>query len=418
MRKVILCGMLGNGLEWYDYALYAHMVPVFSKLFFPAGNEGANLLATFAIFAVGFIARPAGGILFGVLGDRFGRRTSLAISIVMMAIPTGCIGLLPTYAQAGLVAPLLLVLIRILQGLSLGGAYSGSMTFVVEHAPPDKRGAVGSAVMASLVIGFLLGSLVTMLIKFSTTTIQFEAWGWRLPFLLGIIIGFVGYYVRHACDESPVYVEATAGGHLSKTPVRDVMTHHPVEMLRAIGIYLSVTIPFYVVSAYMLTYTEHTLLRSKDQALMLNTLNMSLMLLGIIPSGWLSDRIGRKKLLMIVAACFAALSYPLFRLMTPVAPLVQLALAQGAFAFLEGLYIAPVAAVLVELFPTRVRYTGVALSYNISAAAFGGTAPMVCEWLLQKTGGNAAIAGYIMLGAMLTLVAFYGYRDKWKEVLA
>src|SRR5271156_162895 len=192
MRKIIIAAMLGNGLEWYDYALYAYTTLIFSKLFFPAGNDTAHLLATFGIFAVGFVARPFGGILFGHIGDRFGRRAALVLSIFMMAIPTGCIGLLPTYAQIGIMAPALLTLIRVLQGLSLGGAFSGSMTFLVEHAPARRRGLVGSTSIVSLVTGFLLGSVIAALVKAPLSDAQYESWGWRIPFLLGIIIGFTG----------------------------------------------------------------------------------------------------------------------------------------------------------------------------------------------------------------------------------
>src|SRR6185369_16449120 len=190
MKKVIIAGMIGNGLEWYDYALYAYMTLIISKLFFPVGDESVHLLATLGIFAVGFIARPFGGILFGIIGDKFCRRVSLVAAIFMMAIPTGCIGLLPTYAQIGIWAPILLTLIRVLQGLSLGGAFCGSMTFLVEHAPANKRGLIGSTSIMSLCIGFLLGSLVSILVKAPLSDAQFESWGWRIPFLLGIAIGF------------------------------------------------------------------------------------------------------------------------------------------------------------------------------------------------------------------------------------
>lgn len=208
MRKVLLAGMIGNGLEWYDYALYAYMVTLISKLFFPAGNEAVHLLATLGIFAVGFIARPFGGILFGMVGDKFGRRTALVAAIFLMAFPTGCIGLLPTYEQVGILAPLLLVLLRVMQGLSLGGAFSGTVIFLVEHSPPARRGLVGSTSLASLAVGFLLGSLVVMLMQVSLSEAQFESWGWRIPFLLGVPIGFIGLYIRNHTEESPVYEEA------------------------------------------------------------------------------------------------------------------------------------------------------------------------------------------------------------------
>ncbi|NBX02516.1 MAG: MFS transporter, partial [Alphaproteobacteria bacterium] len=190
MKKVVIAGMIGNGLEWYDYALYAYMTLIISKLFFPVGNDAAHLLATLGIFAVGFVARPFGAVMFGIIGDKLGRRTALMLSIFMMAIPTGCIGLLPTYEMIGIWAPILLTFCRVLQGLSLGGAFSGCITFLVEHAPATKRGLIGSTSVASLVIGFLLGSIVASLVKLPLTDLQYESWGWRIPFLIGIPIAF------------------------------------------------------------------------------------------------------------------------------------------------------------------------------------------------------------------------------------
>ncbi len=184
MRKVVISGMIGNGLEWYDYALYGHMAAIISKLFFPSDDPFTSLIATFGVFAAGFAMRPIGAILFGYVGDRYGRKTSLAFSILLMAIPTAAIGLLPTYAQIGIWAPILLTVIRLLQGLSLGGEFSGSITFMVEHAPPDKRGIIGSAAVVSLVAGMLLGSLMATIFAKALSPEDFESWGWRVPFLL------------------------------------------------------------------------------------------------------------------------------------------------------------------------------------------------------------------------------------------
>ena len=415
-KKNIIAAMLSNGLEWYDYALYAYTTLIFSKLFFPAGNASAHLLATLGIFAVGFIARPFGGILFGVIGDKMGRRTALVLSVFLMAIPTGCIGLLPTYAQIGIMAPLLLTLIRILQGLSLGGAFSGSMTFLVEHAPPRRRGVIGSLSLTSLVIGFLLGSVIAMLVKAPLSDAQYESWGWRIPFLLGIAIGFIGLYIREHCEESPAYEAAKQTGGLSASPVREALTHELHHMAQAIGIYLTVTMPFYLLSAYFITFTELTLKRSKEEALILNSINMLIVLVMVVISGWLSDRVGRKKVLVAGALLFFCLSTPLLGLMLR-GDLLSIALAQAAFALLVGIYTAPVPALLVEMFPTRLRYTGMALSYNITAALFGGTAPMACQWLIDHTGNNYSIAWYVMSCAVLSLIALYFYRDRHLEAL-
>ena len=417
MRKIIIAGMISNGLEWYDFALYAFTSLIISKQFFlPAGDASAHLLATFGIFAVGFVARPFGGVFFGIIGDRFGRRTALVLSIFMMAIPTGCIGLLPTYAQIGVFAPWLLIFLRIMQGLSLGGAFSGSMTFLIEHAPPRSRGFVGSSLVSSLVIGFLLGSLVGWMFTLILTPEQYESFGWRIPFLLGIPIGFIGLYIRNHCEESPTYEAAKKDGILSKTPVKDVIAHELKHVAQAIGIYISVTMPFYLLSAYFITFTEHTLGRSREEAMLINSMNMFILLVCAPVSAWLSDRIGRRKVLAVLALLLLGAVYPLFGLMMQpgFAPVLM---AQGLFAVIVGFYIGPVPALLVEIFPTRVRYTAMSLSYNICAACFGGTAPMVCEWLIRTTGSNFSIAWYVMICAMTSLVTLFFYKDRHEEVL-
>jgi MHS family proline/betaine transporter-like MFS transporter len=416
MKKVIFSGMIGNGLEWYDYALYAYMVTTISKLFFPAGDDALNLLATLGIFAVGFIARPFGGVLFGIIGDKFGRRTALVASFLLMAFATGCIGFLAPYEQIGILAPLLLIVLRMLQGLSLGGAFSGTVIFLVEHAPPNKRGLISSVSLVSLVIGVLLGSLVVMLMQVSLSDAQFESWGWRVPFLLGVPFGFVGLYIRNHVEESPIYEEAKQNDALSKTPVREVLAHEWKHVLQTIGIYISVVMPFYLVTAYFITFTENMLGRSRTESLLLNVMVM-LNLLVLSPlSAALSDRIGRRKLLMYAAAAFLLLSYPLFSLLL-MKDLNSIILGHIFFAVLVSVYTAPVMAVLVEIFPTRVRYTGMALSYNVSAAVFGGTAPLVAQWLINQTGDVHSIAYYVMVCAVISLIALFFYRDRYKEPL-
>jgi len=417
MRKIIISGMISNGLEWYDYALYAFTALTISKQFFlPAGNASEHLLATFAIFAVGFIARPFGGIFFGIIGDKMGRRTALVLSIFMMAVPTGCIGLLPTYSQIGMLAPCLLIMLRVLQGLSLGGAFSGSMTFLVEHAPPLRRGLVGSASVASLVIGFLLGSLVAWTFTLILSPEQYENYGWRIPFLLGIPIGFIGLYIRKHCEESPTYEAAKRDGTLSKSPVKDVLRDERIHIAQAVGIYISVTMPFYLLSAYFITFSEHTLGRSKEEALLLNSINMVILLILAPISAWLSDRFGRRRVLSLAAAAFLLFSYPIFTLLLqPI--FCSIMIAQALFAIIVAAYIGPVPALLVEIFPTRVRYTGMSLSYNICAALFGGTAPMVCEWLMSKTGNSYSIVYYVMTCAAISLVSLYFYKDRHEQPL-
>jgi MHS family proline/betaine transporter-like MFS transporter len=416
MKKVIVSGMIGNGLEWYDYALYAQMSFILSELFFPGTNEQAKLLATFGVFAVGFVFRPVGAILFGYIGDRYGRRISLVIAILMMAIPTGCIGLLPTYSQIGIFAPILLTLIRIFQGMSLGGEFSGSITYIVEHAPPEHRALAGSASFVSLIIGFLMGSFVALVFVNSLSPEDFRTWGWRVPFLLGIVIGLVGLYMRSKCDESPAYEEAKREGHLSDKPVRTALFKHHTKMLQAFALYITVAMPFYLVSVYLLSFTAKKLGFSVGQALTINTFTMIAMLIFVIIAAKISDKIGRKPILVSSAIVMLLTIIPLFLLMGTKVYLNVL-IAQIILGAVVGWYVASIPAVLVEIFPTSIRYTGMALSYNLAAAIFGGTAPMVCEWLLGKTNTSLSIAFYVIVCNIISLSGLYFYKDRYKEPL-
>ncbi len=416
LSKVIISSMVGNGLEWYDYALYAQMSFILSELFFPGENESTRLLATFGVFAIGFFCRPLGAVLFGIIGDRYGRRTAMVIAILMMAIPTGCIGLLPTYAEIGLLAPILLTIIRMLQGLSLGGEFSGSIIYIVEHSPPQHRGLAGSASIISLIIGFLMGSFVALLFVKILSPEDFRSWGWRVPFLLGIAVGFIGLYIRSSCDESPAYAEAKREGHLSDKPVRTALLKHWREMLQAFALYVSVTMPFYLSSVYLLSFTEKKLGLSVGESLTINTSLMVSMLVVGTAAALLSDRVGRKPLLIGGALIMLVAIVPLF-LWMEARTFTDILLAQIILGAIVGVYVLPIPAVLAELFPTSIRYTGMALSYNAAAALFGGTAPMVCEWLFSRTGNALSIAAYVMLCNLISLIAIYYYRERYKKAL-
>jgi MHS family proline/betaine transporter-like MFS transporter len=378
-------------------------------------DASTALILTYLTFAVGFISRPLGAILFGRLGDKYGRKKALVTSMILMAIPTGCIGLLPSYEMIGVAAPILLLVIRILQGLSLGGAYSGSISYVVEHAPADKRSTLGSSIKISLVIGFLFGSMVSTLVSSLLTEEQFYSWGWRLPFFIGVGIGFVGYYIRHHGEESPVYEEAKKNGTLSTSPVRDTFFKYPQKMLRALMVYLFVTVPFYVIAIYMIAYSNKHLGMSESDALLINTIAMASMLVLIYPAAWLGDRIGRRPVLMGAIIAMLVVVYPAFTIMQS-GIFINVLIAQCALAMIIGWYLGTIPATLVELFPTSVRYTGMSLAYNICAIV-GGFSPSLAEYLIRSTGNNMSIMWLLVGSGALSFVALYGYKDRWREPL-
>ncbi len=417
MRKIVTSGMIGNGLEWYDYALYGQVAWLLSSLFFPSDDAVVQMLAVYGVFAAGFVVRPAGAVFFGWLGDRYGRRVSMVAAILMMAIPTGMIGLLPTYAEIGIAAPILLTIIRLLQGMSLGGEFSGSIAYIVEHAPPRRRGLAGAAPLVSMMLGFLLGLAVVKSMIALMGQEAFEAWGWRLPFLFGIVIGLVGFYIRSHCSESPVYEKAKLDGAISSRPVRQAFAAHRWQMVQGFAIYITVTMPFYLTTVYFIGLSKTHLGLPADQALMFSVYNMLALLVAMPFSAWLSDYIGRKKIMVASAIVMMLSVYPLFSLMVVGAPPVTIALVQLVFSLMLGIYVGPVAAVLVELFPTSVRFSGMAITYNLCAALFGGTSPMVCEWLIGTFGDARAIAYYVIAGCLASLVAFAFYHDRYQESL-
>ena len=416
MKRIIISSMIGNGFEWYDFAIYGQMAFLLGKLFFPSESLFAQSLATFAAFAVAFLFRPVGAILFGWIGDRYGRKNALLAAIIMMAIPTGLIGLLPTHAQIGILAPILLVLIRIFQGISLGGEFGGAITYIVEHSPGHQRGLLGSTSIFSLIIGFLMGTFVVIAIRASMSVEAFEAWGWRIPFLLGILIGGAGFLIRNKCKESPTYVLAKAEGRLVDNPLKKAVTAHRYDMLRAFWAYASVTMPFYLVAIYFINYTRQHLHFEVVDALWLNTASMLAMFLGAYLGAKTSDVVGRKRVMMPTLVLMAIAGIFSFSIMEPL-NWTNALIAQCTLGLVVGMYLGPVPAFLVEVFPTCVRYTGMSLAFNGATVVFGGTAPMICLTLLAYTSNPMSIAAYLCLCNLISFLALVGYEDKWQKAL-
>lgn len=426
MRRVLIAGMIGNGLEWYDFALYGYFAPILGELFFPGSDSATQLIQTYGIFAAGFFMRPVGAVFFGSIGDKFGRKFALTLSLIMMAIPTACIGLLPTYSAIGIWAPILLMLARMMQGLALAGQFTGSITFIVEHAPRDKRGVAGGSTVLSLCAGMLMGSAAATFMAEILSPEAFKQWGWRIPFLFGILIAVAGYYIRSHTHESTHYEKAKEEGKLSEAPARETFKNHKMDVLRGIGIYLCVTVPFYTLTVFLNGFLVKVLGHPQKDALLMGTCSMILLMLLVVPTAALSDKIGRKRLLMATSVVYFLAAYPIFCLMTQpgFAPAFEAVL---LFTLVIGFYIGAAPTVFVELFPTSVRYTGMSLSYNLCAALFGGTAPGICTWLVKVANQhpeldayiqkNTVVAFYIMLSAALSFIAFLGYHDRYKEEL-
>lgn len=412
LKKVVVAGMIGNGLEWYDYALYGHFAVLISQLYFPSDDKFISLIATFGVYAAGFIMRPLGAVLFGIIGDKVGRRSSLAISILLMAIPTGCIAFLPTYAEIGIAAPILLTIIRLLQGAALGGEFTGSITYIVEHADKERRGIAGSTSLISMMIGMLLGSAAAMLCSNLLPKEEFEDWGWRIPFLIGLFIGFIGIYIRSYLHESPMYEEAKKKKEIAKKPISMLFKSYKQNMMVGIGLYIAVTIPFYMLTVFMNTYMSKILSYEYSQTMIINTITMTVILFILPISALVSDQIGRKPVMLYSLVGMLVLAYPIFWLITQNDFMYALA-GQVIFAIVLGIYIAPIPAILVEIFPTKVRYSGMALTSNI-AAVFGGLCPIISTKLIQSSGNNMVLAYFIIAACLVSLVTMLRYKETYK----
>ena len=410
MRKIIISGMIGNALEWYDYALYAQFYYIIMTKFLPE-SEIADILVG-AIFFAGFIVRPLGGVFFGHIGDRFGRRISLAIGIFTMAVPTAGIGFLPSYEHIGLAAPIILTIIRLIQGFALGGEFSGCIAYIVEHSPPEKRGLAGSASFVSMCLGMLLGVGVANLFKFMLSEEDLVSWGWRIPFIAGLFIGLVGLYIRMHLSESPIYKAAKAKGFLSRTPLKDTILVYWRELLMAIAVYINVTAPFYTTTVYIKLYMDK-LGYGQHQSSMITSIILITMTAVFPISAYISDKIGRKPVIVGASVALILTIYPIFLALCSMDYTLAI-LSQILFSAILGIYMGPVPTILVELFPTRVRFTGVAVSYNLSAAIFGGTVPMIGTALYQFTGNELALSYYLTALAMICLATLYFYKETYK----
>ncbi|SFW86705.1 MFS transporter [Amycolatopsis australiensis] len=402
-RRSIVAAGTGNALEFYDFAIFASLTPVISKLFFPPGDPIAAVLSTFALFGVGFVMRPVGAIVFGRLADRRGRKVPLAIAVLIMGLTTVLIGVMPTYPAAGITAPLLLCVARLLQGLSVGGEFGTSASFLVEHAPRDRRGRYGAFAFFSSTLGSVLGTVVVLLLTVSMPPATLEAWGWRVPFLLGFPLLAIGLYLRYRIAESPEFEELKADGARAKSPLRALFKDHWPGFLTVIGICVGFNIASSTVQAFVLTYIRSVVGLPAAQALGTVVIATTVGIFLVLAFGYLSDRYSRKAIL--VFAC-------VLTVLLPVPALLVIGLKGFGAALLGQLILwIPVAAfggaipvLFAELFPTRVRVSGFGIAYGFGSALFAGTAPFVATLLIELSGNKVSPAWYAMAGGAVTLV--------------
>lgn len=415
-RRVIWGSFIGNFVEWFDYAVYGYLASTIAAAFFPESDKQTALLATFAVFAISFFVRPLGGFVWGHIGDRLGRRTALSLSIIIMSGATFCIALIPSYSLIGIGAPILLLVIRVIQGFSAAGEYAGASAFLVEYAPANRRGLYAAVVPASTAAGLLLGSLLAALLSITLTDAQMAEWGWRLPFLLAAPMGLIGRYIRTKLEDTPVFRELAKEDEIIHAPVKDMFTNHWRSLLLAVGAVLLNAVGFYVILSYMPTYLSTELGFGTTESFFATTIALLTYIGFIFLTGLASDRFGRKRVLITASVSFILLTVPAFMLLETgnfaVILLVEVFL--GAMLTLND---GTLPSFLAELFPTRIRYSGFAVSFNLANAIFGGTAPFMATLLIGLMHTKLAPAWYLVAAAIISLIAVLCAKETFRKPL-
>jgi metabolite-proton symporter len=417
IRRVVIASFIGTTIEWYDFFLYGTAAAlVFNKLFFPTVDPVAGTMAAFATFAVGFFARPLGGIVFGHFGDKIGRKSMLVTTLMMMGVATVLIGVLPTYDQIGVAAPVLLVALRFIQGFGVGGEWGGAVLMAVEHGHAGKRGFHASWVQAGVPVGLLLANGVFKLAS-SMDEKAFLSWGWRIPFLLGVLLLLVGMFIRMKIMESPIFTEAKAADPGPKVPILAVIRDHPRNVILSMGARFAENAFFYIFTVLVLSFGSQQLGISKDFLLNAVLLGSAVQLIAIPWFGALSDKVGRRPVYLGGALFLTLFAFPFFWMMeTRQSSLIMLAVVIGLVGH-AAMY-GPQAAFFSELFGTRVRYSGASLGYQLASPLAGGLAPLIATKLLERSSGKPwPVAVYLIVMGVITLVSVWLVEETNKKRL-
>ena len=412
--RAVIAATVGNMLEWYDFTIYAAFAVPISKSFFPADSEVVSLLLGFVTFGLGFVARPFGAAFLGGYADRRGRRDALSLTILLMAFGTGIIALCPSYDSIGISAPLIILLARLIQGFSAGGEIGGAVSTLVEHAPPERRGLFASFQQMSQGGSTMLSGLVAMTIALALPADAVAAWGWRLAFVVGLLIAPVGLYIRRELEDAPLFKQNIS--HEQGAPIRIVLRDHWRVVVTGMLIVMLWTVAQYIAN-YFPTFAVRELKVSLSQSY-LGPLVVGAVLLFCPLVGILSDRYQRKRVMMVGALGLLLVAYPAFSFLIAAPSTERLIATQVAVAVFMLIYTAPASAVLAELFPTPVRATGISLTYSLGVAVFGGFTPAIITALIGWTAQPVSVAFYLMAAALISLVTVLTLKDRTGEVLS
>src|SRR5262245_311669 len=400
-RRIIAAGTIGNLLEWYDFAIYGYFAPSIGRAFFPSSDAVAQILAAFGVFAVGYLMRPLGGVVVGHIGDRYGRRVALIFSVSAMAVPTFLVGLLPGYATLAVLAPVLLIFLRVIQGLSVGGEWTTAFVFMVEQAPPGRRALFGAIAASGGGLGVLAGSGAGALLSAILSPDALDAWGWRIPFLFGAVAGVTGFVLRRGIGEA---AGPAAGDAPAKSPVMETLRHHGRLVMQLAGIATFVGVGLYLIFLYLVSWLQTVDGEAPEQALSINTASMAATIPLMLLAGWLSDRLGRRPVMLAGLALAFVGALPLFWLMHHPNPIWVVA-GQMGFVVALSAVLGAYPALMVEVTPSALRCTAIALGYNVTAGVLGGLTPLAATWLVHRTGIDLSPAFMVMVAAVICMVA-------------
>ena len=404
--RAVAAASIGNALEWFDLVVYGFFAVIISKLFFPAGNDTVSLLLTLGTFGVSFFMRPLGAIVIGAYSDRVGRKAALTLSIALMMTGTLIIAILPTYQSIGLAAPLILVLARLMQGFSAGGEFGSATAFLAEHVP-GRRGFYASWQMASQGLTTLLAAGFGALLTGSLSPEQMSSWGWRVPFVFGLLIGPVAFYIRTKLDETPEFLAAET----TQTPLRDTFATQKVRLVIAMGVVILGTVSAYLM-LFMPTYGVRQLGLAPSVAFSAIAVTGLIQMVFSPVAGHWSDLHGRTRIMLWAAVLLLVLVYPAFAYLIAHPSFGALIVWQIVFGFLVSGYFGATPGLLSEIFPVQTRTTGMSLAYNIAVTIFGGFGPFIIAWLISATGSKAAPSYYVIFAALLSIAALIGARRK------
>ncbi|WP_027729687.1 MFS transporter [Variovorax paradoxus] len=402
LKRAITAGVIGHFVEWYDYGVYAYVATYLALAFF----NGSSLMPVFATFAVAFFARPFGGLIFGYIGDRIGRQRCLAAVVVLMSLSTFIIGILPTFERVGALAPVLLLLCRILQGLSAGGEIAGASSFVNEYAPEGKRGLLSSLLPAASAVGLLLGSVLMLYLSSNYSKEFMSSWGWRIPFFIALPLGIVGLYLRTKVEDTPLFRELLAKKGADPSPLKSSLTKQFKWIVVAFGATLSYGVGFYMVLSYMPSYLKTVVGFKPDQVFSVTAVILIAHIIALPIWGAVSDRVGRRPVIIVASLLLIGLTYPAFRLIAESGSFGMAMFSGAILSAIIAACAAPLFAYMAEMFPTSVRASSISIGYNASVMLFGGTAPYIATYLIESTGNPLSPSFYLMAaaaGAAITL---------------